>query len=894
MVAVLTIFHFPLSILHLTWVEGYFRSTFRSRANEIRLLSERLALCPAAHWSRYDLAASRSWCTTNDVDGLVVTFENAAIGDDPTKIASVQMELFPRTSEVALRYDLANVGDATYTAGLVVNGTNNLVEVGAGTREVVFQRVHPDDWDMDGIPNGMDADPRVAATNAGWNQSDAWAMLAFPSNAAEIVTMGYAAWAMARAADPNRRLVGLRVSSASGAWPLLLTFGDVQVMCDGKQEIVFAIDCGAHYPFSISDGGKLEFVTLHADVDDVLSCFAYGYPYERWAGDVVAHLDSPSSGWIGRTAEVTVDGLDGAHFFPCDSTTVTAVVTNIHEDAFVDCTWIGGEGISFSDNHSLSTTIYWNSTNGVAWATNYVDLVTTYEGGYAITNRHGITVGPQTEPTTDFSVDCQEVFFLNDADFLEPGNCSTNRPERIRPVTLRLVGTRGMGGYMSIVNEGAAHAVLFQVENGVTNRIDSSTRIHIEVGSDSFARESVKTVYMSCPVLGRGILRATWTPDEGASLSDEVDYQVIEPIRKLVNTGRYNGNGPIMNPSRLVWGTNAVLKVSVNLAPGDTFSTTNEIFSRISGPGRVVSQWRTGNDWYAVVEATSDTGDFVVSARFNDDEIQPCFRIPILKERTIHVRAFAVKPASELLSPGWEDGEIIKRFDMANVVFAQAGIRFVLDEIRTNNVGTVDDWCLKPIVRKVVDGQMTYRLSEQVLRLLNTYTSNDCLKVFFTGVIREDGVGAFTIPLKYPCQGIFMSMFSTDLTLPHELGHALGLEDCYSSIERVGQKTVEMDKSANPVDRSVFPNNQNDWGAERGRGFYERCDSRKNIVDSLIMLGVTSMSEEPIPKMDIPDKSVLSLRHSATNEVDLVESKVGTQFIETSDHKVYTHENESN
>ena len=43
------------------WVEGYFRSKFRSRANEIRLLSERLALCPAAHWSRYNLVASRAW-----------------------------------------------------------------------------------------------------------------------------------------------------------------------------------------------------------------------------------------------------------------------------------------------------------------------------------------------------------------------------------------------------------------------------------------------------------------------------------------------------------------------------------------------------------------------------------------------------------------------------------------------------------------------------------------------------------------------------------------------------------------------------------------------------------------------------------------------------------------
>ena len=75
---------------------------------------------------------------------------------------------------------------------------------------------------------------------------------------------------------------------------------------------------------------------------------------------------------------------------------------------------------------------------------------------------------------------------------------------------------------------------------------------------------------MSCPVLGRGTLCATWTPDEdaGEELSAEADYQVIEPIRKLVNA-RFAGSlglRQVVNPSRLVYGTNAVLCVDVNLA----------------------------------------------------------------------------------------------------------------------------------------------------------------------------------------------------------------------------------------------------------------------------------------------------------------------------------------
>ncbi len=207
--------------------------------------------------------------------------------------------------------------DPTYTAGLVVNGTNHFVEVGAGTREVVFQRVHPDDWDMDGLPNSIDDNPQVPSPNIGYNLTDAWAMAAFPSNSAEIVTMGYAAWVAARAAETNRHLVGMTVVSPNGAWPLCLSVDDKQVMCNGKAELKFALDDGAKYRFSVAGGEAAMFSVLGANgvetVDTPGSAFL---PFETSVGGVTVHWDSPSGGWLGCLADVgiTLDGRNVVDF----------------------------------------------------------------------------------------------------------------------------------------------------------------------------------------------------------------------------------------------------------------------------------------------------------------------------------------------------------------------------------------------------------------------------------------------------------------------------------------------------------------------------------------------------------------------------------------------------
>ena len=222
----------------------------------------------------------------------------------------------------------------------------------------MLQRVHPNDWDMDGLPNVLDEDPRVPAVVPTRNQSPDWAARAFPGHAAEIASAGgYLAWAAARGGEADRHLVGLNVESPGGVWPVCLSFGDLQVMCDGTRTLYFPVDDGARYPFALSDGAVLASVEV-AGEGTLRGVWEDGYePYEQHVGGVGLRLDSPRSGWVGRTATVQAAPLVPDHFFPGTPRPVSASVTNCHADAYLDCEWRGPSGFSFSNPTSLTTTV---------------------------------------------------------------------------------------------------------------------------------------------------------------------------------------------------------------------------------------------------------------------------------------------------------------------------------------------------------------------------------------------------------------------------------------------------------------------------------------------------------------------------------------------------------
>ena len=831
---------------------------------------DKVSLVPECNWHLipsnsvpYEGAAALTtnesvfWHGVTTDNSLVLTWQNAAYARDASCPTNFQAELFTNGS-FEYRYDDRTVG---------------------------YSRVHPLDLDFDGLPNAIDPEPETPLATTAWNQSEAWAAVAFPSNAAEIASAGgYAAWVAQRASDPNRRLVGLNIALQGGRWPVCVEVGGVPVMADGNTELLYAIDCGAQVPFVLSDGG-LDAVNVTCFVGSpapqTFTCSGFQslfFPNEWNASDVTVHFESPFVGWIRRTAEVSVDDQYLTHLYPGNIAQLTAVVTNCHANAYLGCTWSGGNGISFLDPHSLNTIVSYTSTNFVQWATNHVSLVTEYVGGYAITNTTWFTVGQNTEPTPNMTISCQEVFFLNDADFLDGGACPTNRPERIRPVTLNLQAPYGTSGTVTLSAQGTANPVVCYVENDVTNRITGTTRLPLEV-TDSFTRMGVYTIYVSCPQTGTGTLTATVSLDGGGTLSDTASFKCIEPLRKLVTTEKDAGR--FINPSRLVMGTNAVLQVGVN---GD-FDATNVHWRVVSGSADISPT----NGFTTTVVPTGTNEDVVVEARFNGDEIQPKFVLPVVEPRTIPIKMVIVDPIDNLevaycsgeMNASWFRSDIDKMLDEANEVFTQVGITFQLMSVTMLLESRF--WRI-PYGQQVQDsrGMWTWQCPTQLLDLvINSYTAEDCIRVYFIGEIISDfGAKAMTTPY-----GIIIGKMATTRTLAHELGHALGLDDCYAFRPLKNQDDIYVPHSDAPVDKMFFNGVEGDWGEESGRGFYDVLDTRKKLMMKMLMHGSAS---KPDTRSDIPTKYVLSLNRFAKTPSETFTSQVGEKAIKKDNSEVYS------
>ena len=146
------------------------------------------------------------------------------------------------------------------------------------------------------------------------------------------------------------------------------------------------------------------------------------------------------------------------------------------------------------------------------------------------------------------------------------------------------------------------------------------------------------------------------------------------------------------------------------------------------------------------VEPTGTDADVVVEARFNDDEIQPRFVLPVVMPRTIPVKAFVVEPPKRYSKERWEDQEIITMIKTANEIFTQVGIEFELVGQPTT-VGTTNDWNLALGRFVITNGKLKLRCSSACVNLLNNYTASDCIELYFIGsIVFSSPCSAITMP----------------------------------------------------------------------------------------------------------------------------------------------------
>jgi hypothetical protein len=260
---------------------------------------------------------------------------------------------------------------------------------------------------------------------------------------------------------------------------------------------------------------------------------------------------------------------------------------------------------------------------------------------------------------------------------------------------------------------------------------------------------------------------------------------------------------------------------------GQGYQADEIAWSVVSGPGTVSENFGTN----VFVEATATSGTIVVEARFNNDDIQPRFVLPIVSEKTYVVRAFTVMPPADEI--GWQDSNIRMHIDLANIVFAQVGIAFSLTNI-THNVGTSSDWdfvCSEMV--KDDAGNDVEVLNDRAKSLLNTYSEGDCIEIYYAGDIRGcNDTAQVSTRAFHSKRGILIGSKVRMRDVVHELGHALGLNDCYVEFSE-----AVIQGRQDEITSHQFQNSSIDWGRETGRGFYERNDTVEAMVMSLLMYG---------------------------------------------------------
>ena len=167
----------------------------------------------------------------------------------------------------------------------------------------------------------------------------------------------------------------------------------------------------------------------------------------------------------------------------------------------------------------------------------------------------------------------------------------------------------------------------------------------------------------------------------------------------------------------------------------------------------------------------------------------------------------------------------------------------------------------------------TQAASLHLNRLLDSHEKGDWIEVYL--------VGRFTgrAPLGVCCRsGIAVTRDAPATVLAHELGHALGLADVYD--KRPNQTWADGGKI---VDRCLFQNQDEDWAADDGRGFYPSGTTYSKILQGLLMYGYRSMYSPSA--YDIPSGAVWGLPANSSSAEYV---SVGASGIKQNNGEVYS------
>ena len=797
---------------------------------------------------------------TNHLSGVEVVSQGMVwptpFDTNAVAAVSVPIEIVPGLSSFCYEFTPSNSYRFVWTDAAINRDTNNLVSAALE----LFRN-----GDVSITTNGVAAHlPRILPfPHNGFGQDAEWVTANF-TNAAEILSVGYPQWVDAQVGEGlTNGLYKLSVTVADDPpETTFLTVGDLSIAFTNAGEYVFLLEKGPAYDLTVFPPSSN--VTISA-VDDVPTM--RGAPMLRSFGGVDGGQWVPDSGsfWTDYVAGMGYARLwwlpwlcgspDVTHIDPTAGPVTFRADLLDYRGSAASFLWTGSEALTIASPNSQTTAV---TADLADWRFANLSVTASFGFDRSLTSYLYVSYGTNDSPQVSCSLSVQSVHFINEGD----------RPERVYPVSVSLLCPVETNGVVNISHEGSDGA-LFWSDASATQPLSSLSGISLASVTEESGGASY-TFYMTSPNIGSGLFTVLFTLPSGETRSASMSYRVIEPIRKLITKERDETSRGIMNPSRLIYdpdhtvfeNPDAVLTVSAN----GQFGASEVRWRVVSGPGEIVAT----NGWRSTVRATAATGTVVVEARFNGDDLQPQFVLPIVTPREIPLKAFVVPAKNEYKD--WSDDEIEEQIGFANLIYRQVGIKFNLIST-TRNVGTADDWSIEPIYKIPIIG--IERLTGSFRSLLDSYSAGDCIEVYFLG--KFHGTKALALWTEY---GIAITKESPSCVLAHELGHALGLQDCYcDKPSDDGGPSIMLSNAGSTVASDMFASVAVDWCAGSGRGFAESSDTRRYAIKALLMHGCSARWSSF--GYDIPSGSVKGLHNGSVNGDDSDFVHVGAEQFNT-------------
>ena len=542
---------------------------------------------------------------------------------------------------------------------------------------------------------------------------------------------------------------------------------------------------------------------------------------------------------------------DVAHLWPEDfPATFTAVLSDCASPESVTYEWTSDDEVwDIATPHRATTAVSPRSMPN--YATGGLSVSATIRNRTLTSSLLGVSYGTNSFPSVGLSVCYPSVTFLND-DY---------RSDRVYPLDVVVASDVPTSGVVTVTHTGDDDHLIY-TNAALTGSLKNFT---MTFGAHGLTKCASNRFYVISRHIGGGCFSANCRLADGGTLSTNVTYNVIEPLCRLV-TNEEGPDGRYVNPSRLVYGTNAWLSVSVN----GNFSPNDVRWMITPQTGRITER----RGYMVKVEPIASSGTVVVEARFNSDPHQPRFEMPIVQRRTIPVRAFVVKAPN--VKSQIPNSRVVGMVEYANRIYEQVGIRFNLLSI-SREVGTTNDWVLAEYdVDPMTGATNRNQVSAQTVALMNTYTNHDCIELYFVGKITNSKAAAFK-----SVWGIAVSQLATQHVVAHEIGHALGLSDCYNYSEVNSNTTKDFSKI--DISGACFASMARDWGSALGRGFYAKSDKYAVVQQSFLMYGMDGFAS-----VDIPDGAVLSISNKAMSVSSACHVPVGASAIKQNNSEVYS------